>query len=122
MALRLDVTRSEEIDQVVAKVVGAFGRRISSQILVDLGRERRGIRVINIKQPLERGIFGFFAAWLFVANFAVKRFGFLGVTDLALTVRGEQHYLRAHFFRKLLLRFFVIAQELRELAGLKLQL
>ena len=41
--------------------------------------------------------------------------------ELPLAVRGEQYYLRAHLLRKLLLRFLVIAQKLRELAGLKLQ-
>src|SRR5207302_10961156 len=83
--------------------------------------ERRGIRVINIYEALERGVLRFFAPRIFFDNFAIKCFGFLGMSDLALTVRREQHYFRAHFFRKLLLRFFVIAQELRELAGLKLQ-
>ena len=41
--------------------------------------------------------------------------------ELPLAVRGEQYDLRAHLLRKLLLRFLVIVQKLRELAGLKLQ-
>ena len=59
-----------------------------------------------------------FAIWMFVDDFSIKRFRFLGVSELTLAVRREQHYFRAHFFRKLLLRFFVIAQELPELTRL----
>ena len=100
------------------RLIGPFDRRIGSQKLIDLGRKRGGIRIINVNETLERRIFRFFAIWMFVDDFAIKRFRFLGVSELTLAVRREQHYFRAHFFRKLLLRFFVIAQELRELTRL----
>ena len=92
----------------VTGLVGALGRRIASEVLVDFRWQCRRIRIVNIKKTLESSVFGFLAVWKFLQYFAIHAFGFLGVTELALTVCREQHRFSAAFFRQLGLKLFVI--------------